>query len=83
MPRRKSISNLSLINTFHATSSGVAQDWQIAGRGNDGISLAELIGKDVKPEPESSKAYSAPSKLATVRVFSAGTIILMYHVSVG
>ena len=25
----KSISNLSLTNTFHATSSGVAQDWQI------------------------------------------------------
>ena len=39
--------------------------------------------QDVKPEPESNNAYSAPSKLATMRVFWAGTIMLMYHVSVG
>ena len=55
---------------------------RFASRGNNGMSLAYVIGQDVKFNPESNNAYSAPSKLATMRVFGAGTIVLMYHVSV-
>ena len=36
-----------------------------------------MIGQDVKPNPESNNTYSAPSKLATMRVRWAGTIMLM------
>ena len=39
---------------------------RLAGRGRSGRSSASLTGQDVKPDPESNNAYSAPSKLATI-----------------
>ena len=67
---------------MHSTLPPVAllKIGRLESRGRSGRSSAQLIGQDVKPDPESNNAYSAPSKLATMRVFWAGTIMLMNHV---
>ena len=68
----KAISNLSQTNALHAASCGVAQGLKIVGRWQ----------WDVKPDSESNKAYSPPSKLATMRDRWAGPIMLMNQLSV-
>ena len=55
------------LRPLHATLPPVVllKIGRLTGRGNSGRSSAQLIGQDVKPDPESNNAYSAASKLAS------------------
>ena len=57
----KAISNFSQPNALHAASNGVAQSRKIVGSWQQWKVVGVVDGQDVKPDPESNRAYFAPS----------------------
>ena len=68
---------------MHSTLPPVAllRVGKLSGLGSRRGSSAKLSGQDVRPDPQSSSAYSAPSKLAAMRIRFDGSIMLMNQIS--